>query len=280
MDHSPTVRGRRLMRELRRLREARGLEPDEAAARLGFSRSKLYRIEHGRTRVGADDLDDMMSLYRVAASERDELVRLGRDARRRAWWTRYRDVFSSPYIGLEAEASSIQIWSRLVPGVFQTAGYARAVIAGTGPWLSEREVARRAEARALRQQKLFGAGRQVRVHAIVDESALRRPMGGAVVMREQFGTLLAAASRPEVTIQVLPFSAGGCAGIDGDFVILGYSDPEDLPVVYFEGHFGILCLESGETVMRCGLTWTRLTARALSPEESVVMIKSIAEESR
>lgn len=268
------------MRELRRLRESCGLDPDEAAVRLGFSRSKLYRIENGRTRVSADDLEDMLSLYRVRSRERDALLRLGRESRRRGWWRQYRDVFSGPYIGLEAEASSIQVWTRLIPGVLQTDAYARAVIAATGPWLHDREVARCVVARAARQEELFGAGREVRVHAVVDESALRRPVGGAAVMREQLEALLAVASRLDVTLQVLAFGAGGCAGIDGDFTILRFPDAEDPPVVYVEGVFGDLYMDSAEGMERYALAWARLTSRALSPEDSQVMIKNIAEDER
>lgn len=280
MDRSPTVRGRRLVRELRRLRESRGFDPDEAAVRLGFSRSKLYRIENGRTRIGADDLEDMLSLYGVGSPERESLLRLGRESRRRGWWTRYRDVFAGPYIGLEAEASSIQTWTWLIPGLFQTPAYARAVIAATGPWLSASEVGRRTEARAVRQEQLFSVGRSISIHAVIDESALLRVVGGALVMREQFGALLTAAARPEVTVQVLPFTAGGCAGSDGGFVILGFPEAEDPPVAYVEGMFGGLYLESGEGVDRYALAWAQLTSRVLSPEESLLMIKNMVEGDR
>src|SRR6266568_1664308 len=135
MDRSPTVRGRRLMRELKRLREASGLPPDEAARRLDFSVSKLYRIENGKARVDADDLEDMLDLYDVRSPDRDALVRLGRDSRRRGWWTSYKDVFTGSYVGLESEAVTIQVNTHIVPGIFQTADYARAIIASTGPWL-------------------------------------------------------------------------------------------------------------------------------------------------
>src|SRR5579859_2557027 len=245
MDHSPTVRGRRLMRELRRLRESAGLDPDEAAARLGVSRSKLYRIEHGKTRVGADDLEDMLSLYRAEPSEEMSLLRLGRESRQRSWWSMYRDVFTGPYIGLEAEASSIQVWGSLIPGAFQTAAYARVVVADSGPWFGETEVERRVIARTARQKHLFGNDRRGHVHAVIDESALRRQVGGTAVMREQLDVLLAAASEPQVTLQVMPFSGGGCAGIDGDFVLLRFPDPDDPPVVYIEGIFGCLLAEAG-----------------------------------
>src|ERR1022692_1656960 len=135
VDHSPTVRGRRLVRDLKRLREASGMGPDEVAQRLDFSKSKLYRIENGKARVDHDDLEDMLDLFDVRSPERDALVALGRDSRRRGWWTTYKDVFTGSYVGLESEAARIQVASHIVPGLFQTGDYARAVIAATAPWL-------------------------------------------------------------------------------------------------------------------------------------------------
>jgi transcriptional regulator with XRE-family HTH domain len=278
MDHSPTVRGRRLMRELKRLREAGGITPDEAAQRLDFSKSKLYRIENGRSRVDADDLEDMLDLYGVRSPQRDALIALGRESRRRGWWTRYKDVFTGSYVGLEAEASDIRQNASLVPGIFQIPDYARAVIAATGPWLDAAETERRAAARSARQQALLGAAQGLRIHVVLDESVLRRQVGGPEVTRRQMAALAEAAQRPEVTIQVLPFTAGACAGIDGDFVILTFPDPEDPPVVYVEGLFGDLYLESKEENDRYALAWTRLAAQALNPAESAALLADLAED--
>ena len=117
--------------------------PDEVAQRLEFSKSKLYRIENGKARVDHDDLEDMLDLYDVRSRERDALVALGRDSRRRGWWTTYKDVFTGSYVGLESEAAQIQVTSHIVPGIFQTADYARAVITGTRPALDADEAERR-----------------------------------------------------------------------------------------------------------------------------------------
>jgi len=278
MDLSPTVRGRRLMRELKRLRETCGLSPDEVAAQLDFSRSKVYRIENGRSRVDADDLEDMLDLYGVISPEREALVRLGREARRRGWWTRYKDVFSGSYVVLESEASDIRTSASLVPGLFQTEDYTRAIIAGTGPWLTPEEVERRVAARAARQKALFGGGHVPRIHIVLDEAALRRQVGGLDVTREQNAALADAARRPEVTIQVLPFVAGACAGIDGDFVILDFPDTEDPPVVYVEGMFGDLYLESSQETDRYVLAWTNLTGQAMDPAASTDLLARLAED--
>jgi transcriptional regulator with XRE-family HTH domain len=280
MDHSPTVRGRRLMRELKRLREDSDLTPDEVAARLDFSRSKVYRIENGKSRVDADDLEDMLDLYGVISPERDALLQLGKEARRRGWWTRYKDVFSGSYVVLESEASVIRRIASLVPGIFQTADYARAIIAATGPWLTAEEIDRRVAARGARQSAFFGSGQIPRLHVVLDESALRRQVGGPDTMRQQLAALATASQRPEVTIQVLPFAAGASAGIDGDFVILDFPEPEDPAVVYVEGLFGDLYLESKTETDRYVLAWTRLAGQAMSADESAATLAGLAEEAR
>lgn len=280
MDQSPTVRGRRLVRELKRLREGSGLTPDEAAARLDFSRSKIYRLETGKSRVDADDLEDMLELYEVASPERDALIQLGKEARRRGWWTRYKDVFSGSYVVLESEASGIRRCASLIPGVFQTTDYARAVIAATGPWLGTEEVGRRVAARAARQQALFSAAEVPHMHVVLDESALRRQVGSPDIMRQQITALAAAARRSDVVLQVMPFGAGACAGMAGDFVILDFPEPEDPSVVYTEGLFGDLYLESKGETDRYILAWTQMCEQALDSAASSAMIADLAKDSR
>ncbi len=278
MDRSPTVRGRRLMRELKRLREASGLPPDEAARRLDFSVSKLYRIENGKARIDADDLEDMLDLYDVRSPERDALVALGRDSRRRGWWTTYKDVFTGSYVGLESDAANIQAASHIVPGLFQTADYARAVIAETRPTLDASETERRVTARMARQRAVLSRDNPPQIHAVLDEAALRRAIGGAPVMAEQLKALAKASIRPGMTVQVMPFAAGAHAGLEGEFVILSFPDPDDPPVVYAEGLFGDLYLESKEELDRYTLAWTHVLGKALSPAESTTMIGELAKE--
>ena len=275
MDHSPTVRGRRLMREVKRLRESSGMGPDEAARRLDFSKSKLYRIENGKSRVDADDLEDMLDLYDVRSPERDALIALGRDSRRRGWWTTYKDVFTGSYVGLEYEAARILVASHVVPGLFQTPQYARAVIAETRPALDGEEVSRRVAARVARQQAVLGRDDPPDIHVVLDEAALHRRVGGAAVMAAQLAGLAKASARAGVTIQVLPFSAGASAALEGDFVILAFPDPEDPPVAYAEGLFGDLYLESKEELDRYALAWSHLLARALGPAESAALISEL-----
>jgi transcriptional regulator with XRE-family HTH domain len=266
------------MRELKRLRETSGLSPDEAAGRLDFSKSKLYRIENGKARVDADDLEDMLDLYDVRSPDRDALVSLGRDSRRRGWWTTYKDVFTGSYVGLEYEAARVQVASHIVPGLFQTPEHAQAVITGTRPGFDLDEVERRVHARAARQQAILGRDDPPQIHVVLDESALHRQVGTAAEMREQLVVLAKAGSRPGVTLQILPYSAGASAAMEGDFVILVFPDPEDTPVAYAEGLFGDLYLESKEELDRYTLAWTYLLAKALSPAESTAMISELTQD--
>jgi len=268
------------MRELKRLREASGLSSDEAAQRLDFSKSKLYRIENGKARVDHDDLEDMLDLYDVRSPERDALAALGRDSRRRGWWTNYRDVFTGSYVGLESEAATIQVVSHLVPGLFQTPAYARAVITETAPWLDTDETDRRVVARTARQRAVLGRDNPPEVHVVLDEAALRRAVGGADVMAEQHAALAKASTHQGVTLQILPFAAGAYAALEGAFVILAFPDAGDPPVAYAEGLFGDVYLESKEELDRYSLVWTHLLDKALSPAESTVMIGELAKENR
>jgi transcriptional regulator with XRE-family HTH domain len=280
MDYSPTVRGRRLMREITRLRHDAGLSLDVASQRLDFSKSKLYRLENGRSRITTDDLEDMLDLYGVNSPQREALIRLNRDARKRGWWTAYTDVFSGSYISMEAEAESIRINAHIVPGLFQTPDYARAVIARTRPTLTAEEAERTVLARTARQQALLGQEHQPEIHVILDEAVLHRQVGGPEVIREQLTTLAEAGTRPAVTIQVLPFSVGANAGMDGKFVILTFPGGEDPSIAYVEGLMGDIYLESEAELDRYNLAWTRLITEALSPDETTAMIAELAKEPR
>ncbi len=278
MEYSPTVRGRRLMRELTRLRQAQGLALDDAASRLDFSKSKMYRIENGHTRITTDDLEDMLDLYGVRPPRREALIQLCRDARKRGWWTAYTDVFTGSYIGFEAEAASIRINANIVPGLFQTEGYAREVISRTGLRLDKEDAERKVVARIARQDALLGRDDGPEIHVVLDEAALHRQVGGRETTRRQLAALADASTRPNVTFQVLSFDAGASAGMDGKFSILTFPDPEDTPIAYAEGLMGDVYLESEEELDLYNLAWTGLVTDALSPGDSTEIISKLAKE--
>jgi transcriptional regulator with XRE-family HTH domain len=278
MDHSPTVHGRRLTRELIRLRQASGLSLDVAAERLGFSNSKLYRLEAGRTRITTDDLEDMLDLYGVRSPRRDALIQLGRDARKRGWWTAYSDAFTGSYVGLEADASAIRVNAHVIPGLFQTPHYAREVITRTGLTLTPEEAERKVEARAARQHNLLDHDLPPQIHMVLDETALPRRVGGPHVLAHQLTALADATTRRTVTLQVLPFDAGAYVGMDGEFTILAFPDPQDPPIAYVEGLMGDVYLESEDELDLYNLAWTHLISHARDPAESIDLITQLAKE--
>jgi hypothetical protein len=204
---------------------------------------------------------------------------LCRDARKRGWWTAYADVFTGSYISMEAEASSIELHAHVVvPGIFQVPGYARAVITATEPGISADDAGRRLAARLARQEALLGRGDALRVHAILDEASLRRQVGGPAVTAAQLAALAEGAARPGVTIQVLPFTAGANAGMDGKFTMLGF--PDDPPVVFVEGLMGDIYLEAADETGRFHAAWACLVSQALPPGDSVQMIRELAKENQ
>lgn len=265
------------MRELRRLRDQRGLTLQETADRLGWSRARVSRLETGQTRPHHGDVDDLLEVYGVEGEERDSLVMLAREARRRGWWTAYVDVFTGSYVALEDDASLVRSWDpQVVHGLLQTEEYARAVI-GAGRMLPDQaQIDRRIAARRIRQG-LLDRPSAPRIHVILDEAVLHRVVGGPEVMAGQLNALCEATERPNVTLQVLPFDAGAHAGLDGGFTILSYPDPADPDIAYVEGTMGDVYLESAEEVAQHDVRFRRLRDCSLPPAESVELIAATAE---
>ena len=273
-----TVRARRLMKEMRQLRGARKMTVARAAAQVGVSEATLWRMENGKTKISPETVIALLDLYDVRSPRREALERLALDTLRRGWWAPFKDVFSGSYVALETDASEIRVNAFMVPGFFQTPEYARASIATTGPELQLSEVERRTQARMARQKALF-ADREnpPTIHVLLDESVVRRQVGGPQTMRAQLARLAGEAARPCVTIQVVPFTAGSHAGMDGEFVIIDYPDPEDDPFVYEEGLFGDIYVETPEDIARYRLAFDHVAADvALTPADSLEMISQLA----
>jgi transcriptional regulator with XRE-family HTH domain len=275
---SPTVRRRRLGMELRRLREEADYTLERVAERLECSDSKISRIETGQVGATPRDVRDMLELYGVDGQRRDELMQLAREGRQRGWWNTFDDQVIRNLIGFEAEATSIRAYeAMLVPGLLQTPDYARAVIRALRPELRAEEVERRVEVRAARQRDLTG-GDPPTLWAIVDESALRRPVGGREVMGAQIARLIETTTWPTVTLQVLRFDAAEHAGMDGAFTIYEFSEPTDPAVVYLENATSDLYLETPEELRRYALLFDHLRAAALKPQDSSAFLEELASE--
>jgi transcriptional regulator with XRE-family HTH domain len=181
---SPVVRRRRLGIELRTIREAIPLRGDEAARLLKWSNSKLSRIETGRSTPTPADVTKLLDLYQVVDEERrEQIALLTREARRKGWWQLYSDIPYSTYIGLEAEASEMLTYQNVVPGLLQTERYAITINTAQGTNLSQDALEQRLEVRLTRQQVLTRE-KPLEVRAVLDESALRRLVGGPAVMKE------------------------------------------------------------------------------------------------
>ena len=233
----PTVQRLVLGGHLRRLREQAHITTEQAAGVIRGSHSKISRMEHGRVGFKERDIADLLTMYGVTDSdEREALLKLARESNTPGWWQGYADILPhwvEPYFGLEAAASFIRNYElQFVPGLLQTEGYALSLIRlGNAP--TEEDVLRRAEARMSRQD-ILRRETPPRVWAVVDEGALRRPIGGAKVMREQLKHLIDMCDHPAVTLQVLPFQVASHPAMDGPFTILRFSEPDLRDVVYIE----------------------------------------------
>ena len=229
--------GRRLLAmDLRRLRASTGRTIDDVARHLECSAAKVSRMETGAVKVALTDLRAVLELYGVVGAERDALVALARRSRTRAWWHDFADVVppgSEIFYGLEDVAATIgQHSTSLVPGLLQTADYARALI-GTVPEVPDAVGDRRVELRLRRQQLLERPG-PPDLHVVLDEAVLRREVGGAEVMTGQLEHLLVLAGQPHVQLQVLPFAAGAHRAVGVSFTVFGFAGPDEAPVAFRE----------------------------------------------
>ncbi|MGX1976847.1 helix-turn-helix domain-containing protein [Streptomyces kronopolitis] len=274
--HGPTVRRRRLGGEMRRLRERAQLDQADAATELECSTSKISRSEKGLGLLKAMEMDRLLNLYGVTdADERAKLHAIRRAASESGWWEQdqYEEVLPSGlgvYVGLEYDARQVQAWELgLVPGLVQTPDYARALFAGSA------DVDRLVDVRMKRQARLTDATNPLELWAVIDEFALRRPIGGREVMREQVAALAAAAERPNITIQVYPVDKAYHPGLRGSFTILdfGHSDPQ---IGYVDSPAGNSFLERAKQVHALTHTFDRLKAGALDIPESAALLNSLA----
>ncbi|MEU4730009.1 helix-turn-helix transcriptional regulator [Streptomyces sp. NPDC023588] len=277
-DVNPTIARRRLGAELRRLREITGMTTQQVAARLLMSQPKISLMENGRRVIKPRDVRDLCGLYGVQDQRHvDHLMRLAGESGRQGWWNAYEDVPYGAYIGLEAEAAAIRSYEPMViPGLLQTAAYARAVIAGTIPHATAEQAATRLQVRMRRQDRLRAPVNPLRLWVVLDESALRRAVGGRGVMREQLDHLSRFSTQPHVTLQVLPHDAGAHPGVSGQFSLLEFVDATDVSVVYLERFTSDLYLEKRSDVQRYSDMYAHLQAQALSPDSTRHLIEEAA----
>jgi transcriptional regulator with XRE-family HTH domain len=274
----PTVLRMLLGSQLRGLREAAGISPDRAGYEIRASRSKISRIEHGRVGFKERDVADLLTLYGVPDDQRRaRMLQLAQQANNQGWWAKYDDVLPDwfeTYVGLEQATSLIRSYElQFVPGLFQTEDYARAVTMLGHRGAATAEIDRRVSLRLKRQQLL--AGQEPRVWAVIDESALRRPLGGREAMRAQLRHLIEIAELPQVTLQVMPFDRGGHSAAGGSFAILRFGEPDLPDIVYIEQLTGALYLDARHEVDHYHEVMNSLSIEAETPAESERLLRKI-----
>ncbi|MEV0845102.1 helix-turn-helix transcriptional regulator [Streptomyces sp. NPDC049954] len=283
-----TVPRRQLGRHLRELRNASRLTVRAAAKELEWSEPKIWRIETGQTSLRSLDVEAMCKVYGAAPELTQGLMGLAKETKGRGWWHAYGDVIPEGfdlYIGLEESAERLSWYSsELVPGLFQTPDYARVLIKRSDPGRDEAEVERRVHVRVMRQALLTRVTAAPRVDVAINEAVLRRPVGGATVMAAQLERLVQLNARDNVSIRVVPYSAGLHAGIlSGPFVRMRFPTTADgretePPTVYVEGFTGALYLDKINEIGRYDGAFASIWDSALDEAGSTSLLQQAARE--
>jgi transcriptional regulator with XRE-family HTH domain len=273
---SPTVRRRELGALLRRLREERGMSVKQVTEHLMCSPSKVSRIETGQRGATLRDVRDLCNFYSVTDEvERERLMRLAREGKEQGWWQPY-DLPYSTYVGLEAEARLIRDYqSSVVPGLLQTADYARAGHEGAMPRLSSDVIDQRVQAR-LARQALLTQNAPPKFQTVLDEAVLHRAVGGPRVMSAQLRKILELSALPNVTVQVIPYAVGAHPAVESNFNLLQLAPPAP-GVIFVEGLVGSIYLEREEDLARYDRIFTRLQEISLNPKDTADLIAEIRE---
>jgi transcriptional regulator with XRE-family HTH domain len=265
--------------QLRRLRETSGISASDAGYAIRATHSKISRMELGRVSFRERDVADLLTLYGVLhEQERSAILSLAREANIPGWWHDSADLLPGwfeAYLGLEEAASVIRNYEvQFVPGLLQTADYARAVILLGHAEAPPGEVDRRIALRMARQ-RLLTRPDGPRFWAVVDEAALRRPLGGPEVMRGQIDHLIEVAALPSVTIQVIPFQAGGHSAAGGTFSLLRFPEPDLPDVVYLEQLTSALYLDRREDVDAYQAVMEQLCLQAVPADGTVKFLEEL-----
>lgn len=266
---------------LRRLREANGITREDAAYAIRGSSAKISRLELGRVAFKERDVVDLLALYGVTDTEdRERFVTLVRQANAPGWWHEYGDVLPNwfeTYLGLEQAASVIRAYEpQLVPGLLQTEGYARAIMLLRHLHVSVGEIERRVALRMARQAFLSQPGAPD-LWVALDEAALQRPLGGPKVHRAQLQHLIEIAQLPNITLQVVPFDAGGHVAAGGPFTILRFPDPGLPDIVYLEHLTSAVYLDKKRDTADYRAIMDKLCLLAESPTRTMDLLHKIIE---
>jgi hypothetical protein len=278
--YSPTVRRRRLGVALRRLRVASAFTTYDAAQHIECSQAKMSKIEMGRVPVKSLEVKALLELYGVSGEQFESLLMLARQSQQRGWWQVHGNAvpdWFAPYLGLEAEAESLRLYeAAVVPGPLQTSDYARA-LAEASVRIPDEDIERVVALRLARQERLTAAN-PLQLWTVVDEAALRRPVGSPASRLAQYEHLLEMTARPNVHLQVLPTAVGAHSGLGGSFIVIGFPDQLDNDVVYLEHQAGALYLERKPEIEQYSMMFDQLRTEALGPGESAALVCRLIEE--
>jgi transcriptional regulator with XRE-family HTH domain len=269
------VRRRQLARTLRELRLHAGLTIEAAAPRLDVSASKLSRIENAHQGVDVHIVRSMLDLFDIGGDRWEEILELTREASAKGWWRAY-GLDDQGYVPLESEATTVRDYTvTYVPGLLQTADYARALLGTSVRSPSRAVVERDVAVRMIRQERLTSAEHPLELLAVIDEAALHRPLGGRTVMRAQLAHLIETTTLDTVTVQILPAEVAAHPALDGAFTVLSFEGLGEPDMGYVEHPMGSVHIEKAEHVTQARLVFDRLCSSALSPAESVALIEQV-----
>jgi transcriptional regulator with XRE-family HTH domain len=274
-DRNPTSRGRELARQLRDLRRDASLSVEDVAREVRLSPSRISGIETVSPAASPEEVRNLGAVYGVDDQLLAELLTLAQEAQHKGWWEEYDDLGLSRLIGLEVRADQISSYEpSVIPWMFQTEQYARAVIKGILPGITDAVLDQRVAAR-LRRQELLTRDPHPTFWSFVDEAALLRPVGGSRVMRDQLRKMVEVATTvPSITLQVVPLSLGAHSGLDSTFTLLEF-DPPEPAVVYIESLADPLYLDRPFEVDKYRDALKPLHTQALDPDASVRLITDL-----
>lgn len=251
---------------------------EAVAGELGWSTSKVNRIELAKIAVTPEDVRALLGVLEAVSDEVETLVNLASENRQPGWWRQYAEVLPrwfEGYLSLESEAARLFAYeSEVVPGLLQTEEYAAEIVRHSPYTPLPDEAARAAELRRARQVRLIGPD-PVHLDVVINEGALLRVVGGPEVMRGQLSRLVEAAGLSNVVLRVLPFAAGAHPGVDGSFTVLEFADPDDPRIVYLDRMTDSDYLDGLRDIAAYRYAHERLRAASLPPSESRGMIDGL-----
>jgi transcriptional regulator with XRE-family HTH domain len=270
---SPTVRRRRLAAELRRLRERADLTGDFVAGQMGWSASKVSRIENAHNAPRPAEIKKLLALYGIEGRYADELMELAQEAKGKGWWKAYSDALPdlhTAYIGLEAEATAASYWSpEVVPGLLQAEDYAREVLRTANGTAPPREIERMVEARMVRQ-RLLQRDPPFELTAVIDESVLMRLIGSDSLMVQQINRLLEASAYPHLSLRILPLN-GVHPVVAGAFILLQFGAVHEVgyhDIAYVEHFTNAVYIEAERDTFQFQIGFKKLSEAALDEDAS------------